>query len=230
VSRILVFKHVPYEGPAAIREWADCSGHEIIEHNWYQTHNPPTSLPEYLIVMGGPMNVDEEQEFPWLMEEKAYLRQAMAANIPILGICLGAQLIAAALGKPVFPNTHQELGWQALACTDAALQHPVLSAFPDQLPVFHWHGDTFELPDESTLLGSTPCCKNQGFAIGKSIGLQFHIEIGHDQLTELIQSQKLPDWSGPFISSPTEILKDATNHQAACQNTLYQLLDRWIEC
>ncbi len=228
MPKILVFKHVPYEGPAAISDWAAAAGFEIAEHNWYKSPHAPIDLPEYLIVMGGPMNVDDEQDHPWLTEEKAYLLRAIEADIPILGICLGAQLIAAALGKPVFPNVHQELGWLPLSLTNAAPQHPVLSAFSDQLPVFHWHGDTFELPEGATLLGSTEVCVNQGYAVGKCIGLQFHIEIDGGVLKELIADERLPAWSGPYISKSDDILTDAALHQSACKETLFRLLDRWV--
>ncbi|MEM1158640.1 MAG: type 1 glutamine amidotransferase [Verrucomicrobiota bacterium] len=229
MPNILVLKHVPYEGPAMIRDWATAAGCDIAEHHWYQIPQAPTSLPEHLIIMGGPMNVDDEQAHPWLAAEKVYIRQAIAADIPVLGICLGAQLIAAALGKHVFPNPHQELGWLPLSRTDAASQNPVLSAFPDQLPVFHWHGDTFELPDGATLLGSTEGCINQGFAIEKCIGLQFHIEISHSVIKELINDTRLPDWSGPYISQPKDILSGAEYHQASCKDTLFDLLDRWFK-
>jgi len=229
VNRILVFKHVPYEGPAAIQDWATAVGHSITEHEWYESPQAPTSLPAYLIVMGGPMNVDDERDYPWLAAEKAYIRQAIDAEIPVLGICLGAQLIAAALGKRVFQNSHQELGWRPLTLADTARRHPALATFPDQLPVFHWHGDTFDLPDRALLLGSTDGCAHQGFAVGKCIGLQFHIEIDQIILKELIESQLLPDWQGPYISRPEQLLSNAARYQSACRDTLFRLLDCWSQ-
>ena len=228
MSRLLVLKHAPYEGPAAIAEWAASQGHELTEHAWYETPQAPTTMPDALVVMGGPMNVDEEDAYQWLATEKEFIRQIIAAEVPILGICLGAQLIAAALGKRVFPNDQQELGWLPLSRTDAASRHPALSVFPDQLSVFHWHGDTFELPDGAILLGSTEGCLHQGFAVGNCIGLQFHIEIDQACLQGLITENRLPAWEGPFIASAESILSDAEQHQTPCRETLFQLLDRWV--
>lgn len=227
MSQLLVFKHVSYEGPAAISDWATLAGFELIEHNWYETPDAPVSLPDFLIVMGGPMNIDDKAEFPWLKLEKDYIREAIAADIPVLGICLGAQLIAAALGRQVFPNSHQELGWLPLSLTEEAKRHAVLSTFPDHLCVFHWHGDTFELPEGATPLGSTPGCSNQGFAVGKCIGLQFHLEIDQPVLRKLISGNYLPNWNGTYVSKPDDILAHSAHHQPTCKNILFRLLDRW---
>lgn len=227
MPRIFVLKHVPYEGPAAIADWAAKAGHELSLHEWYQTPEAPAEFPDYLIVMGGPMNVDDEQDYPWLAAEKAYLRKAIDAGTPVLGICLGAQLIAAALGKKVYPGKYQEFGWLPLSLTSEAAEHPLLSAFPNPLMVFHWHGDTFDLPDGATLLGSTTDCVNQGFAVGKCIGLQFHIEIDQSLLRGLIADHLLPDWQGPYISAPNQIISDASLYHSECKETLFRLLDRW---
>ncbi|MEM6885350.1 MAG: type 1 glutamine amidotransferase [Verrucomicrobiota bacterium] len=229
MSNILLFQHVPYEGPETILDWAVESGHILTYHHWNYKPAAPEKMPEALVIMGGPMNVDETSNYPWLATEKQFIRQAIETGIPVLGVCLGAQLIAAALGKTVFPNSHQELGWMPLSLTEEARQHPILSAFPDRLPVFHWHGDTFELPDGATLLGSTEACMNQGFAIGKCIGLQFHIEISHTVLKDLIEENQLPDWQGAYVTSPESIFLDATKYEVDCRKTLYQLLDRWAE-
>ncbi len=227
MAQILIFQHVSYEGPAAITDWAAAAGHSIKTHEWYISPEAPTELPELLVVMGGPMNVDDTNEYPWLPAEKAFIRQALDADIPVLGICLGAQLIAAALGEKVYPNVQQELGWLPITLTPAARQHPMLCTFPQALHVFHWHGDTFDLPPGAIRLGSTQACLNQGFALGKCIGLQFHIEIDRSVLTQLIADHRLPDWQGSHVSSSENILTDATQYQQPCRETLFRLLDRW---
>jgi GMP synthase (glutamine-hydrolysing) len=237
MPRILVFKHVPYEGPATITDWAARAGHVIDIHEWYQTPTAPDELPDYLIIMGGPMNVDEEQEYPWLAAEKTYIRKALDADIPVLGICLGAQLIAAVLGEKVYPGPHRELGWLPLTFAPEASQHSTLRAFTelnsdadsDDVNVFHWHGDTFDLPAGATLLGSTDGCRNQGFAWRNAVGLQFHIEMDQSVLTKLIQEHRLPEWSGIYIASSEAILSDTTKYQTACRKILFRLLGLWSE-
>ena len=139
-----------------------------------------------LIVMGGPIGVYDAPDYPFLTEEMARIRSRIEAKRPVLGICLGSQLMAAALGAKVFPGTNGvELGWAPVALTEAGRQHPLADVAGGGLPVLHWHGDTFELPVGASLLASTSRYPHQAFAIGNyGLALQFHVETDADELEQ----------------------------------------------
>lgn len=129
---------------------------------------------DFIIAGPGQMSVNDEAELPWLKAEKQFLREAIAGGIPVLGICLGAQLIASSLGAPVYPNPLKEIGWfpiHAEKVPDHCFQ------FPTDCTVFHWHRETFDLPQDAVQLVRSPACNKQGFQLGRHvIGLQFHLE------------------------------------------------------
>jgi GMP synthase-like glutamine amidotransferase len=154
---------------------------------------------DFVIAMGGPMSVNDEREYPWLKAEKAFIREAVNHGLPVLGICLGAQMIASALGARVFANAHKEIGWfpvQAVS-TDADTLR-----FPPQTTVFHWHGETFDLPAGATHLAKSAGCKNQAFQIGKNvIGLQFHLETTPETADQLIQHCRYELVAGEYIQT-----------------------------
>jgi GMP synthase (glutamine-hydrolysing) len=134
--------------------------------------------PALLVVLGGPIGVYETEQYPFLREEIELLQHRLAQNQPTLGICLGAQLIAAALGARVYPGPQKEIGWSGLELSDAGKDSPLSGLAQDSVQVLHWHGDTFDLPSGATHLASTPLCRNQAFSCGKEIlGLQFHGEV-----------------------------------------------------
>ncbi len=137
-----------------------------------------------LVLLGGGMSVNDEAEYPYLVEEKQLVREALAAGKPLLGICLGAQLIANALGARVYPGERKELGWGEVVLTQEARRDEVFSAFPERHEVFHWHGETFELPARAVLLSSSELYPHQAFRIGSGYGLQYHIEM----TAELVRS------------------------------------------
>jgi GMP synthase-like glutamine amidotransferase len=181
-------QHVPFEGLGSIGPWLETAGCEVTFTRFFENAGlPELGQVDFLVVMGGPMSVDDELEFPWLSREKAFVRSAVEAEKPVLGVCLGAQLIASAMGARVYPNPCKEIGWfpvrQALPPADRPFR---LFRFPAEAVVFHWHGETFDLPDGAVLLAESAGCRNQAFQLGPSaIGLQFHLETTPESLREL---------------------------------------------
>ncbi len=177
---VLALRHVPHEGLGLLENIFYEQGvvHSVVD---LPRGAPRTFHPERLaglVVLGGPMNVDQTDQFPSLANEVQWIQQAIAAGLPVLGICLGSQLIAKALGAPVRANGVKEIGWYDIELTAAATTDLL---FADALPtetVFQWHGDTFDLPEGATLLAISPQCRNQAFRFGTNVyGLQFHMEV-----------------------------------------------------
>jgi GMP synthase-like glutamine amidotransferase len=158
---------------------------------------------DLIIIMGGPMSVNDEALYSWLPAEKEFIRNAALQSIPLIGICLGAQLIANALGARVYPNAEKEIGWFPVT---AAPSEENYFHFPKQLPAFHWHGETFDLPPGAVLLARSEACKNQAFQIGKHvIGLQFHLETtpeSLDRMTANCRNELIP---GRYIQTEKEM-------------------------
>jgi GMP synthase (glutamine-hydrolysing) len=205
--RLHYFQHVPFEGLGNIEKWAQSRGWEISATRFYQ--NDP--LPDihgfdWLVVMGGPMGVMDEAEFPWLAQEKQLIAQAIRQRKVVLGICLGAQLIASASGARVYRNSHKEIGWMPIELTEAGKSHPLFRNLPGRLEVFHWHGDTFDLPKGAVHLASSAACRHQAFAIDERVlGLQFHLESTPQGIDALIAHCGDELIESPYIQSAAEM-------------------------
>ncbi|MDM3870702.1 gamma-glutamyl-gamma-aminobutyrate hydrolase family protein [Porticoccus sp. W117] len=179
MAKILVFQHVPYEPLGLLDPMLRRHKHRIRYVNFGRDDATVPALDNYaaLIVLGGPMNIGQEAEFPHLELEKRAILQAMELQIPILGICLGAQLVASALGAKVYPAESIEIGWHPVNTTDQAAADPLAKHFSESEQIFQWHGHTFDLPPGATPLISGELCANQAFRMGNSTyGLQFHLE------------------------------------------------------
>jgi GMP synthase (glutamine-hydrolysing) len=149
------------------------------------THAPDDL--DWLIIMGGPMSVHDERTYPWLLDEKQFIREVIALGTPVLGVCLGAQLLAEALGARVRPNPVREIGWFPVQRVAEPASSVLAAAFPDSITAFHWHGDTFELPAGAVHLASSEACPNQGFVWNNQVvGLQCHLETTQSSLENLI--------------------------------------------
>ncbi len=187
---IQVLQHVPFEGPGAIGKWMQDHGHTLITTKLFADEPLPTlNTFDGLIIMGGPMGVNDADQYPWLKPEAALIADAVDSGKYVLGICLGAQLIANALGARVYPNKQKEIGWFNLTRTLDAADSPVGQALPQTLTAFHWHGDTFDLPQGATLLASSTACRNQAFLAGsRTLGLQFHLETTPESADNLLQN------------------------------------------
>lgn len=133
---------------------------------------------DLLIVLGGPIGANDEEKYPFIKHELSILKHRLQNNLPLLGICLGAQLMAKALGAKVYPASEKEIGWKPLRITDAGKKTLVMHFNPEKTSMFHWHGDTFDLPANATLLASTDVCQNQIYSYGETaIGFQCHPEL-----------------------------------------------------
>lgn len=206
--RIRCFQHVHFEGPASIIDWAAEHNHAMTVTHLDQKQALPTlNELDFLIVMGGPMGVCEESKYPWLVAEKAFIRSCIESGKPVLGICLGAQLMASAMGAPVVPNHWPEIGWFPLQKSEVGKSQLLMDEFNIETPVFHWHGDTFGIPSGAKHLLKSEACVNQAFLIGtNALALQFHLEMTPQALQGLIDNcghELLSDQ--PFIQSASKI-------------------------
>lgn len=182
-KRALIIRHVPYEGVAAYRAPIEAAGYAIDRIDVADPAFPSVDLaePDLLIMMGGPMGVYEQDQHPWITCQLRRLARRIAADRPTLGVCFGAQMMAAAMGAPVFAGPQVEIGFHPVAvhAPDSPLRHLA------EVPVLHWHGDTFDLPDEVELLASSPLYPHQAFRRGPNLlALQFHAEMGEDHRFE----------------------------------------------
>ncbi len=203
--RMAVLQHVPFEGPAAIADWAAAAGIEMSVAHLYRGDPLPT-LAEFgmLTVMGGPMSANDEGKYRWLAPEIALVRDAIRAGKTVLGVCLGAQIIAKALGAKVYVAGQKEIGWFPVERAEAA--HALFDGMPPAFLAFHWHGETFDLPAGAVRLGQTATIPNQAFAAGERVlGLQFHIEATPASVMDLLQNAADEIGSGPFEQSPEAI-------------------------
>ncbi|WOK36491.1 glutamine amidotransferase [Sphingomonas sp. C3-2] len=198
-KRALIVRHVPYEGIAGFRAPVEAAGYTIERIDVSDPEFPGVDLvsPDLVLLMGGPMGVYEHAENPWIVHEIERLAERMAADRPTIGVCLGAQMIAAALGARVYQGPEKEIGFYPLAINDNGIRSPV-AHLADQ-HILQWHGDTFDLPDNVELLASTPRYPHQAFRRGRNVlALQFHAEMGLDPRIEawIDQSQDSLDQLG----------------------------------
>jgi GMP synthase-like glutamine amidotransferase len=205
--RVRVFQHHPAEGPARVAVWADSRGHDLSTTRLYDDPPlPAVDAVDFLVVLGGPMNVYEEALYPWLAGEKDLLRATIAAGRPILGICLGAQLLADVLGGKVTRNREREVGWFEVAATPEAKRSPIFGGLPLRYTALHWHGDTFSIPPGALHAARSEACANQAFEVdGRFVGLQFHLEATTESVSDLIAAGAGDLAPGPFVQTAEEI-------------------------
>lgn len=180
-------QHVPFEGLGSMEKWLQDRGHRITSTQLYNKERLPSlDNVDWLIVMGGPMGVEDQAIYPWISAEKAFIKQALDQNKIVLGICLGAQLIADALDAYIIKNTYREIGWFPVQLSEEAKATPLGAALPDRFDAFHWHSDTFAIPENAVPLAYSDACQNQGFVINnRVVGLQFHLETTMESALDL---------------------------------------------
>lgn len=208
--RLHVLQHVSHEGPGSIEDWARDRGHAItVTRLWRRDPLPAAGSFDWLVVMGGPMSVHDVRAHPWLSAEKAFLRAAAGAGGRILGICLGAQLLAEVLGGRVHAARDREIGWFPVTLAPEAAGVPALAGLPTRWEVFHWHGETFDLPPNAVRLAGSEACPNQAFAHGGNVlAFQFHPEATYATVRSLVALSGHEIVDGPYIQSGPVMLGD----------------------
>jgi GMP synthase-like glutamine amidotransferase len=210
--RAHVFQHAPFEGPANLGAWLGARGAALSTSRlWAGDPLPGPEHFDWLVVMGGAMNADEEARYPWLADEKRAIERAIAARKRVIGICLGSQLIARVLGAKVTRNRHSEIGWFPIERVESADASAVGRALPAQAEVYHWHGDTFALPAGAIQLARSAACEQQGFVYDERVlALQFHPEMTPESVHAFTEGGADELVPGPFVQTPAEMLADAS--------------------
>jgi len=226
--KISVLQHASFEGPGEIAAWAEKRGHPVsITHLYRGDTLPALDSFDLLVVMGGEMNIYQDRDWPWLKGERAFIAAALAQGKKAIGVCLGAQLIADALGARVVQNPEIELGWYPVTWTDAG--RDIFPELPATSGVLHWHGDTFGLPPGATRLAASEVCAEQGYVVpGRALGLQFHIEVDPQLVTDYVAGQK-PWPQGKWVQDGKQINAESANYCAKNLQMLHSVLDRFTE-
>ncbi len=184
---ILIVKHIDIEGPGTLGDFLKARGEPfcIVELGEGERLPDDPKAFKAVVVLGGPMNVDEVERFPFLSAENDFIRKVLKAEVPFLGICLGSQLLAKAAGARVVKSPVKEIGWYQIQKCQLADSDRLFDGFCEEVPVFQWHGDMFQIPSGGLLLASAQGCPHQALKVGSNAyGLQFHIEITDKSIKE----------------------------------------------
>ena len=216
-----IIQHVPFESPAAIEHWLNNNAFDIHYIRLYENFSfPSIKEVDWLVIMGGPMSVNDEAEYPWLAEEKEFVKNCIEAGKIVLGICLGAQLIASSLGRKVYAGKNKEIGWFPIQAATAD------NLIPNNTTVFHWHGETFDLPEGATLLASTQVCHNQIFKLGDNvIGMQCHLEMTEASIAGMVENCSHEIQTAPYIQTIEEIKNGTKMFSEEANQVLFSLLN-----
>lgn len=226
---VAIFRQFPTEGPGYFATFLDSRSIPWRLVKIDANEAPPSSVNQFsgLVFMGGPMSVNDD--LPWIDPELALIRQAVANDIPVLGHCLGGQLISKALGGVVGKNPVKEIGWGEVSVAD----NPVAREWFGELSKFksfHWHGEAFSLPDGATRVLSSPYCENQAFALGMHLGMQCHVEMTEDMVKAWCQTgaEEIAGSSGPAVQSVEAMLMDLASRVSALKQVANRLYTKWI--
>jgi GMP synthase-like glutamine amidotransferase len=224
--RIACLQHASFEGPGKIAAWFQGRGHTIGTAHLYRNEPLPDPADfDLLLVMGGPMSVNDESEFPWLAPEKQLIRDCLAQNKFVLGICLGSQLIASALGARIYRNRVKEIGWFPVRLRETASASFCFARLPKQLEALHWHGETYDLPPNCTHLAESDACAIQAFEHPSALALQFHLEATKETLEDFLRHGKNDIGAGPYEQSPGQLIAGEVAHGEAAGAALCTILE-----
>ena len=225
---VVIFQHVPFEGPGVLADMLEGRGVPFVVIHGYDDEILPHTPAGYsgVISMGGPMSANDD--LPFLEKEKVFLAQAVERGLPVMGICLGAQLLAASVGGKVYPGTGIEVGWGEVSLTDEGRGDELFAAVQDPLPVLHWHGETFDLPERSVLLASSDSYPNQAFRLGaNAYGLQFHLEITGEMVQEWVEEDG--ELEIGMIPDPEAILSQVPAYLSRIQLNAALVFGRFLD-
>ncbi len=224
--RIHCLQHVPFEDSANVGTWAKLRGHPTARTLLYE-NQPLPALDEFdwLVILGGLMNVYQDREYPWLAGEKRFLREVIDADKTVLGICLGAQLLSVVLGGEVTPNPRREVGWYDVTLTDAAAASPIFADLPRTHTAFHWHSDTFTIPPGAVHVARSEACDSQAFQFGRRVvGLQFHWDYWPESVVKMIDNCGDELDGTRHVQTPEEMLSNPERFDRTTE-LLFTLLD-----
>ena len=230
-NNVLMLKHIAIEGGGTIEEYLLSKGHKIDRRELQDGDSVPSKLDyDAIIILGGPMNVYEEDKYPFLKDEDKLIKEAIKKEIPTLGICLGAQLIAKAAGAKVSKNKVKEIGCYKVNLTEAGKNDPVFKGLGESFDVFQWHGDTFGIPENGNLLATAELCTNQALRVGKYIyGLQFHMEVTDKMIYEWINSYDEELQSLKGVIDVEKIRKDTTSKFSSYKDRALTFCNNFFE-
>ncbi len=224
---IYCIQQVFFEGPSIIKDWAEERQHNFnIILMYDEPELPAINEVDGLVIMGGPMSVQDEDKYAWLKMEKDFIKICIDANKPVVGICLGSQLLAEVLGAKVYPNKYKEIGWLNVEFNERAALNDIFKGLPNNFTTFQWHGDTFDLPEGADLLASSEACKNQAFQFKNVLGLQFHAEMVIDRIEELAHYCESDLGKGKYIQTKEELLNK--EHVSENHRWMKTVLDRFF--
>lgn len=226
--KIRVLQHSALNTLGSIEEYARTRNYPLESTRFYKSTNPPAlDSFDLLIIMGGPMGIYDYEEDPWLKDEKAFIKKAIDSGKSVLGICLGAQLLADVLGARVYENRHREMGWFPIRAAATENNPEFLKGLPEEITVFHWHARTFDIPAGAIHLFRSEGCENQGFIFGdRVIALQFHPEATDERIKTMIGRFGLENGDGPFIQKKEEMI-GRKEYLAGTKEFMFTLLDRF---
>jgi GMP synthase (glutamine-hydrolysing) len=226
--KIHYLQHASFEGINCLSPWFAQQGHQLSGTHLYRGDKlPAIEAIDWLVILGGPMSVHDTDKFPWLLDEKAFIKQAIAQKKIVLGICLGGQLIADVLGATVKKNKYKEIGWHPVTRNNAVEQSVLKGIFPPKMMMFHWHGDTFDIPSGAVPIASSEACANQGYVIGdRIVGLQCHPETTPEFIDYLADAgtDELAETS-PYIQTRKQLFADEQTYRTI-NAVMFVILER----